>query len=260
MKFSAISDVHIKDSGDLAETLLLSFLRSPEVQSSDGILLLGDIFDLMIGPHSQYFTRYPNYFLELKNLLDRKKKIYYVEGNHDFHIKKLYDTFFSIHHSLDKSLFSMGPSFEFLDGNKKIYFCHGDNIELNNPTYRGYKKIVTSPPLKYYANNLMPYFLIKAVGEYSSEKSRSRNKKRYSTDLDLAPVRENFRDSAEAFFKIHPVQVIVCGHSHVKDHYISGNGFEYVNNGYVQHTQTYISIEDGKVNFKSLVNEQDSSP
>jgi UDP-2,3-diacylglucosamine hydrolase len=255
MKFSAISDVHIKAAGDQAEVLLLAFLRNPDVQSSDIIFLLGDIFDLMIGPHSQYFSRYQNYFAEIQSLIKKGKKICYVEGNHDFHLRNLYKRFFQIHKDLDPTLFSMAPSFEMNDANKKIYLCHGDDIELNNPGYRIFKGIVTSPPLKYYANYLMPHFLIKNIGEYSSAKSRKRNNKRYSTESDLTPVFNNFRLSAESFFKKHPVQIIVCGHSHVKDHYVSVSGFEYVNNGYAQHTKTYISIENGNISFKPVFNE-----
>ena len=252
MKFSLISDVHIKTSNDTAEKLLIAFLRNPDVQSSDVIFLLGDIFDLMIGPHSQYFVRFSSYFDEIKNLMAKGIKIGYVEGNHDFHIKKLYQYFFKIHHDLDPLSFSIAPYFEYVDHGKTMYFCHGDDIELNNPGYKIYKSVVTSPPLRFYANYLMPHFLIKNIGEFSAEKSRKRNNKRYSMESDLAPVKENFRMSAEVFYKLNPKKIIVCGHSHVKDYYISESGFEYVNNGYAQHTKTYISIENGNISFKPI--------
>lgn len=252
MKFSAISDVHVKKSGDDAELLLLEFLRNPDVQSSDVIFLLGDIFDLMIGPHSQYFARFQNYFAEIKKLISNGKRICYVEGNHDFHIRNLYHRFFQVHQELDASLFKMAPYFEFMSADKKVYLCHGDDIELNNPSYKFYKSIVTSPPLRYYANKLMPHFLIKNIGEYSAEKSRKRNNKRYSQESDLTPVLENFRLSAEVFHKKNNFEILVCGHSHVKDYYVSPNGFEYVNNGYAQHTKTYISIENGDISFRPI--------
>lgn len=252
MKFAVISDVHVKSAGDPAEVLLLTFLRNPDVQSSDVIFLLGDIFDLMIGPHVQYFVRYQAYFDEIKKLIKSGKHICYVEGNHDFHIRELYKKFFQVHTDLDSTLFSMAPYFEFFDGGKKIYLAHGDDVELGNPGYRVWKAVVTSRPLRYYANYFMPHFLIKAIGEYSSERSRKRNNKRYSTEADLTPVKENFRFSTEALFRKYPKQIIVLGHSHVKDHYISQNGFEYVNNGYAQHTKTYISITDGNISFKPI--------
>ncbi len=254
MKFSAISDIHVKNSGDSAEQLLLAFLRNPDVQSSDVIFLLGDIFDLMIGPHSQYFVRFQNYFEELKVLFKKQKRICYVEGNHDFHIQNLYKKFFLVNSELDSSLFEMDSFFEIHDSNKKMHFCHGDDLELNNPNYKLYKKIVTSPPLRYYANYLMPHFMIKSIGEYSSEKSRQRNNLRYNFESDLNEVKENFRNSAENFFQKSSAQIIVCGHSHVKDLYVSRNGFEYVNNGYAQHSKTYISIENGNISFKPIFN------
>lgn len=252
MKFSAISDVHVKASGDNAEILLLKFLRHPDVQSSDIIFLLGDIFDLMIGPHSQYFARFQNYFNELKKLLENGKQICYVEGNHDFHIRQLYKKFFQVHKDLNPDLFKMAPSFTYENGGKKVFLAHGDTIELNNPGYRVFKAIVTSPPLRFYANNLMPHFLIKSVGEYSAEKSRKRNNKRYTTESDLTPVKENFRLSVETYHRKHPHDIFVLGHSHVKDYYESANGFLYVNNGYAQHSGTFICIEDSAVRFVPL--------
>lgn len=252
MKFAAISDVHIKAHGDQAEELLLQFLRNEDVQNSDVILLLGDIFDLMIGPHVQYFTRFENYFKEIKSLINRGKRICYVEGNHDFHIRELYTKFFKYNPDLDKGLFEIKSEFEFLDNGKKIYFAHGDDIELNNPNYRIFKRIVTSAPLTFYANYLMPHFLITSVGEYSSKKSRQRNNKRYSTTSDLLPVKNNFRLSIEEYHRKNPCDIYVLGHSHVKDLYESEKGFVYLNNGYAQHTKTYISIENGNVGFKNI--------
>ena len=149
-------------------------------------------------------------------------------------------------------MFTMDESFEFDCGGKKVYLAHGDDIELNNPNYKIFKAIVTSPPLRYYANYLMPHFLIKSIGEYSSNKSRKRNNKRYKAESDLTPVRDNFRLSTEFFHKTHPCDIIVLGHSHVKDLYKSQAGFEYVNNGYAQHTKTYISIENGDISFKDI--------
>jgi UDP-2,3-diacylglucosamine hydrolase len=252
VKISIISDVHVKHEDDQAMHLLLSFLRNPDVESSDAIFLLGDIFDLMIGPHSQYFSRFTSYFQEVKKLLEMNKKIYYIEGNHDFHIQKLYKKFFDVHKNLNKENFKMASEFTILDQGKRIYLSHGDNIEIENFNYRLFKGFVTSPPLSYYANNLMPYFLITLVGEKSSAASRKRNNARYSKESDLAPVKDKFRRSVELFNKKAPHEIFVCGHSHVKDYYISDKGFEYINNGYAQHSKTYISIENGHVGFKEI--------
>lgn len=252
MKYSIISDVHVKNPGDLGEDLLISFLGNADVQSSDGIFLIGDIFDLMIGPHSQYFARFERYFTLLKTLLENGKTIYYVEGNHDFHLKKMYQKFFSVHRKLNPENFKIHHEFIVNDKNKVIHLSHGDDIEIENRKYWMFKKLVTSSPLSIYANYFMPYFLITKVGEASSNASRKRNNERYSKESDLTHVKDKFRRSAEMFFKKQKFDIIVCGHSHVKDLYKSENGFEYVNNGYAQNTKTYISIMDGNISFKTL--------
>lgn len=252
MKYAVISDVHVKHPGDNAEKLLLTFLRNDEVRSSDAIFLIGDIFDLMVGPHSQYFSRFQEYFTEIKKLIKEKKHIYYVEGNHDFHLKNLYKKFFEVHKDLDSSYFHMDKEFIVNSNDKKIHLSHGDDIEIENFNYRLFKGFVTSIPLTIYANHFMPYFLITKVGEASSQASRKRNNKRYSTESDLSPVKDKFRRSVELFCQKEHYDIIVCGHSHVKDLYVSSNNFVYVNNGYAQHTKTYITIENGNVGFKNL--------
>ena len=55
MKIVAISDVHVKTPHDDADHVLCNFLTNPTVTTSDYVLLLGDIFDLMCGPHKEYF-------------------------------------------------------------------------------------------------------------------------------------------------------------------------------------------------------------
>lgn len=252
MKIVAISDVHIKEPGDNAEKLILEFFHNSTVQSSEHIFLLGDIFDLVIGPHSQYFRRFPVFFHAIADLLKAGKQVYYVEGNHDFHLRRLFDSYFKVYPDVPRKNFHLAPEFILQNGGKSVHLAHGDDMEIENLGYKIFKTIVTSKPLKFYANYLMPYFLIKNVGETASRISRKRNNKRYSKTVDLKPVEDKFRRSVELFHIKRGFDIYVCGHSHVKDHYISTNGFEYVNNGYAQFTKTFILIEDGKVVFKDI--------
>lgn len=252
MKIVAISDVHIKEPGDNAEKLILEFFHHPVVQEADHIFLLGDIFDLVIGPHSQYFRRFPVFFHAVADLLKKNKQIYYVEGNHDFHLRRLFASYFKVFPDVPKKNFNLAHEFILQNGGKSVHLAHGDDMEIDNFGYKVFKGIVTSPPLKFYANYLMPYFLIKNVGETASRISRSRNNKRYNQSVDLSKVEQKFRRSAEIFHRKKNCDIYVCGHSHVKDHYVSPNGFEYVNNGYAQFTRTFILIENGIVKFEKL--------
>lgn len=252
MKLVAISDVHIKEPGDQAEKLILEFFHHPIVQESEHIFLLGDIFDLVIGPHSQYFRRFPVFFHAVADLLKKGKDVYYVEGNHDFHLRRLFESYFKVYPEVPKNKFHLAPEFVLQNGGRSIHLAHGDDMEIDNFGYKVFKGIVTSPPLRFYANYLMPYFLIKNIGETASSISRNRNNKRYNQSVDLSRVEEKFRKSVEVFHRNHGHDIYICGHSHVKDHYFSTKGFEYVNNGYAQFTKTFILVENGVVSFKEI--------
>ena len=76
MKISTISDVHIKDAGDEKSKKIISFFCHPLVQDSDIIFLLGDIFDLMVGPFKEYRSKYKDVFDKMKELIIQGKKTF----------------------------------------------------------------------------------------------------------------------------------------------------------------------------------------
>ncbi len=79
MKFVAISDVHIKHSQDDASRLLVKFLNHSEVKNSEKIFLLGDIFDLMCGPHEEYFERFNDVFSAIESHISAGREVHYSE-------------------------------------------------------------------------------------------------------------------------------------------------------------------------------------
>ena len=76
MKISSISDIHIYDDMDERAELLTKFLNSSEVTESDVVVLLGDIFDMMVGNKSQYLDKYKEILSEIKKICKNKKLIY----------------------------------------------------------------------------------------------------------------------------------------------------------------------------------------
>ncbi len=243
MKIAIISDVHVKSPGDDSESILLNFFEHGLQLGVTDFVLLGDIFDLMIGPHSQYFHRFSKIFQTIRQILSKNIKIYYVEGNHDFHLKKMFENFFKTFPELPKKNFQNGQEFTFFVGGKSIHMCHGDDVEIDNGGYRIYKKIVTSGPLTYYANYLMPYFLIKNIGEYASKQSRKKNNQRYLLEEDFTPIKFKFRKSFDLFHSKNNFDIFVAGHSHVRDIYCSPKGFLYLNNGYAPKSQSFIVLD-----------------
>lgn len=239
-KIVAISDVHIKKPADQGYELFFRFLTNPLVKNADGIFLLGDIFDLMCGPHEEYAQLYKNLFSELRELIKEGKKIYFFEGNHDLHLEK----FFHEIANLPQIIVSQKPIIQDL-GSKKYYFSHGDEHDVENKSYQKYIKIIRSSPLKFVAHNLMPYSVLTFLGDYASRMSRKSGRKKFN----LEKTRDKFRKGVARNLKSQ-VDFVLGGHSHVQDQfYLEKENCLYLNNGFAQETQTFISIINHQVSF-----------
>jgi len=240
MAIYAISDIHVKTDG-LNSEVLKSFI-SLDFKDGDIIYFLGDIFDLLIGPHSQYYELFDWYFEKLKELVASGIEIHYFEGNHDFHLEKLLGNLgISVHKS---------PIVKEYYG-EKILFCHGDEIEIGNPSYKVYKSFVTSRPLNIIANYIMPFRVLNYIGENASKKSRKRNKNRYGNPQDNHIIRDKFREAASIAANKFKTDIVICGHSHFKDDF-SWDSKRYLNCGYLPITNNYIKIEEGQISFNPL--------
>ncbi|HLW57521.1 MAG TPA: UDP-2,3-diacylglucosamine diphosphatase [Bacteriovoracaceae bacterium] len=241
MKIATISDVHIKESGDEAEALLLKFLKHPLVQQCDYVALLGDIFDLMCGPHSIYLQQFQAVFDAIDDLQKSGVKIIYIEGNHDVHLKKL----FRKKWKKDEVILSQSH-IVLSEDNCLYYLSHGDDHEVDNESYQKYKKIIFSAPLRFVANYLLPYRVLEFVGRKASQKSRKRGSQIFNEDL----VRERFRKGVEV--NNPEADIIIGGHSHVKDSYTLKSGSVYLNNGYALREKVFIYVDNKDYQFVSL--------
>lgn len=243
MKIAAISDVHVKWPGDEADKLLCAFFKHPDVQSADYVLLLGDIYDLMCGPHEEYLKLYKHHFDFLNELLEKGKKVYFFEGNHDVHLEKLFRDVWKN----QKIIITQDPVNELIDG-KTYYFSHGDEHEVDNHSYHRYIRFIRSKPLKFVADHLMPYSVLNFFGERASKMSRKKGSKRF----DAEGVRTRFRNGVSETTK-GKFDFVLGGHSHVKDSYtIPGSSSVYLNNGYALQSKTFILIDNHNISFPSL--------
>ena len=242
MKIAAISDVHVKLPHDDADRLLTRFLTHPLVESSHYVLLLGDIFDLMCGPHNEYLASFEHLFKLLDDLQKKGIKVYFFEGNHDVHLKKLFEKRWP----KGEVVLSQVPVTKSIDG-KSYYFSHGDEHEVQNHSYQRYKALILSAPLRFVANYIMPYQVLNAIGERASKMSRKRGSKSY----DETKIRDTFRAGVRETTGGAP-NFILGGHSHVQDNFALGPDSTYLNNGYALKTKTFLLIEDHKVSFPSL--------
>lgn len=236
MTFLTISDVHIKESGDKSEKLLINFLELALEKKVEKVFLLGDIFDLMVGGHLLYQESYPNTFKAIEKVLKAGIRVIQLEGNHDFHFKKLI-TMLLKQWGLEVSVWEYltAPSVEEINGHRFL-FAHGDEIELGNESYKRYRKFIRSGFINFLANYVVSPRFTRSIGQNASHKSRERNTERYSEMYEEEKVRPLFRESAQLAAKRYNVNTVICGHSHCYDEFSQDN-FQYFNNGFLPRTK-----------------------
>jgi UDP-2,3-diacylglucosamine hydrolase len=170
MKIVSISDLHILQNNDDADQLLVEFFKRIETKEADIVCFLGDIFDTMVGNKKQYIKKYTNFFEGLKECILRGQKVYYLEGNHDFHLGAVFD-YFVKKNNLNSELFVYSNQPLIIkDGDKKYMIGHGDDIELDNPGYDKWKSIYTSKWFKFLVDYILPFFFINYLGYRASKK------------------------------------------------------------------------------------------
>lgn len=244
MIIHSVSDVHIKKEGDTAALLFAQFLEHSK--SADIIILLGDIFDLIVGGDQAWINRFPQTFERLSKL-SQSKKIYYVEGNHDFHLKRLFEKgpLSKIEHVQGDLILN--------DQGKRLCFSHGDDVEIDNTSYRKYKSIIQHRFIELLASEFVPVRQIARIGEYASAQSAKRSRRYEVNESHIQKIKDKFRKSADEYFKSNKnFDLLMCGHSHVKDLWQSEKGFIYANNGYFQSEKTFAIIHNGEVEFRDL--------
>lgn len=241
MKIATISDVHIKTAGDEAEELLLRFLNHPLVVAADYVGLLGDIFDLMCGPHPIYLKQFHKVFTAIDGLQSRGVKVIFIEGNHEVHLKKLFEQKWK-----NNEILLTQNGLELKKDEVSYYLSHGDDHEVDNLSYQRYKKFIFSPPMRFVANYLLPYKLLEYIGRKASQKSRKKGSKKF----DAEKVRLRFRSGVS--INNPPVNFILGGHSHVRDEFTLESGAIYLNNGYALKERVFIYLDGRDYQFISL--------
>ena len=123
--------------------------------------------------------------------------------------------------------------------NMKILFCHGDEIEIGNYSYKFYRLWIRSFFIKFLADYIVPSKWVQSIGDNASKKSRERNNYRYNEEQVDIEVKPRFREAAKRAAQKFGAEVIICGHSHCLDDY--SESIHYLNNGYFPNTKSFIA-------------------
>jgi len=196
MKAIFLADAHLRHPADRNYQKLLNFLD--QQRDLDGLFLLGDIFEFWLGYRHVVFTAYLPLLEKLHQLQARGTKIFFVEGNHDFHLGPYFTENLASTVIPDQQLITW-------DG-RQLLLCHGDLLNPN-PNYQRLRSFWRSRLVRLLAKIIHPD-PVWALGLWLSDFSRKKQPK--SRQWDPAPLLIPFAEKAFSA----GAELVICGHFH----------------------------------------------
>jgi UDP-2,3-diacylglucosamine hydrolase len=239
MSLFVISDLHIGGADDTLYSSLLSLIQD-KASSGDTLVLAGDIFDLFVGNKAVFVQRYFEFFKALETAGQRGVRLHYIEGNHDFLIRPVFQRIpgMTVH----------TKDFALEIGQRRFYFAHGDTVDRGDISYLALRLFFRSPIMKGIVS-LIPGEWLDAFGQWSSAKSRNK-KPRLAAELPLERIdhlRKVYRNfAAERLSQGN--DFVVMGHCHDLDEMffnIGGRQAQYINVGFPRVHGSFLSWSPG---------------
>src|SRR4029078_12509434 len=119
-----------------------------------------------IGNKSVFTQRYYELITRLRELGQKDVEVFYVEGNHDFHLEGIFDDCAHVR------LYS--DSFHYEWDGRKFHFCHGDKINWKDFGYQAFR-LLPRNLITQIVIEAVPGALIDRVGSMMSKASRGYN-------------------------------------------------------------------------------------
>jgi UDP-2,3-diacylglucosamine hydrolase len=243
VKVVLISDIHIFGADDPLYESLLALMRE-ELLPGDYLVLAGDIFDFLVGNQPSLNRRYAAFFDELAQLGAKGVQTTYIEGNHDFHLRRIFADI--------PNLRVVPAETEIALPHRKLYVAHGDLVDREDRGYLALRAFFRSPLIRFTAFAL-PEAAVEWIGNRSAESSRKANPRLPESQGPerLAALRAKFRSFAGAKFR-EGYDAIVLGHCHDldgADFSEGGRRGQYLNVGFprVHHQYVVFDEADGLV-------------
>lgn len=230
-----LSDLHLL-SGEENKTLLFQRFLEEIPKAGDLLILGGDIFDLFVGNKGPFIEEFGAVLKSIERVSQNGIKVFYLEGNHDFHLKGALPKNDAI--IVDTERFHIPME------KVNIYVEHGDLIDPEDYGYRFLRFLFRSLPFRIFLF-LLPGFIVRAVGAWSSQKSR-----KYTDGMNAQGARtDRTRELYRAFAKskiAEGMDIVLLGHSHLEDQVSieahNGARGTYVNLGYSSSSIPYLRL------------------
>jgi UDP-2,3-diacylglucosamine hydrolase len=231
MKYVVISDVHARQRHDQRYLKLLAFLETKHVLECDILVLLGDVFEFLVGPYQEFYDEFFAFFDKLKDYCRSGKQIWWIEGNHDFHFKSLITRNFSKDEFRNFHYFRSGEIFE-LNG-KKVYIGHGDELDVLNLNYQKYRRIIRSSFVEYLTKEIFRYSVALKVKLRLSKQSKEHQK-----NFDFQNEKIKYLMYSTGLLN-SGIDLIFLGHSHI----LESTG-AYFNCGFFPKENKYFVVDE----------------
>ncbi len=210
MNLFVVSDLHIDRSTDPLLSGLIAFLTE-RVKPGDCVVFAGDVFDVFIGNKKIFRDRYRGFIELVVSLADRGADVHYIEGNHDFQLKKLFGRLKGVTHHASEV--------EIQCGQKRVYIAHGDLVNSKDYGYRILRGVLRSVPLRAMIRQA-PGKIVDGIGQWMSGQSKASHRQPQGlprlSEGHLEQLRKCYRSFAA--LKINQgFDFVILGHCHDRD-------------------------------------------
>ncbi len=201
MRTVFLADAHLRRPEERNYRALLTFLAEQEGKT-DLLVILGDLFEFLIGYPVQEFPHYRPIFDSLLSIKSAGTRVIYCEGNHDFHLGSFFTETVGIElHS--------GPAVVDIDG-KRLHICHGDQINRGELPHRLLRALFHGPLVKALIPLVPSRFACIIADRLGRRSVNGRTKKKRLIDTRAELIRgyaaERFAEGCDA---------VVTGHFHL---------------------------------------------
>lgn len=192
-----ISDLHLDENCFSTKNLFIKFLKEKAVYA-DALYILGDFWEKWLGDdhRSKYITEIINLLKEVSS----KTKVYFLPGNRDFLLGKIFQKETNCIILPDPYIFSLYD--------KKIMISHGDIFCINDKKDQIFRKFVQSSAVKFIFQ-FLPLKIRELIANFLRKNSRSKRKNTMTAKFDV-----NLNNIKNLMDK-HNIQTLIHGHTHI---------------------------------------------
>jgi UDP-2,3-diacylglucosamine hydrolase len=215
-----LSDVHLAQEDTNKTELVQGFLKD-YCASADMVFILGDLFEFYHGYDGYIYPWYKSVADALKDLTESGKRVYFLEGNHEFGMGAFFSQYTGINCSRYMTIQLDGKKIFMSHGDASGFFCLGRILKTR---FIYAIMDILGPVLTSKVAAVAGFFLSRKIKPYSKE------------------IKYIFRENARIKL-IEGYDAVIYGHSHIADKMefdIENRKKTYLNTGDFGKNQDYV--------------------